>query len=69
MIPAELDKIPVFVKEGGVVPMCEPALSTEEQKDAYDVKRFPGRERPYLLYTDAGDGYGYERGEYELKEI
>ena len=69
MIPVELDKIPVFAKEGSVVPMCEPALSTEEQGDSYTVKRFPGREQPYILYTDAGDGYGYERGEYELKEI
>ena len=66
-IAAPLDTIPVFAKEGSVIPMTKAALSTEEQKEDYTLKRFPGRETPYEFYTDAGDGYGYERGEYTIE--
>lgn len=67
-IKADLDTIPVFVKAGSIIPMCEPALSTEELGDA-EFKKFGEGECRYMYYTDAGDGYGYENGEYTLKEI
>ena len=67
-IKADLDTIPVFVKAGSIIPMCEPALSTEELEDA-EFKKFGEGECRYMYYTDAGDGYGYENGEYTLKEI
>ncbi|MCR5250394.1 MAG: DUF4968 domain-containing protein [Lachnospiraceae bacterium] len=65
-VPAPLDVIPVFAREGSVIPMAQPARSTEEQGEDYEAKRFPGKARPYEFYSDAGDGYGYERGEYKL---
>ena len=68
-VAAPLDTIPVFVREGSVIPMAQPALSTEELEGPFTLKRFPGKARPYEFYTDAGDGYGYERGEYELKTL
>ena len=55
------------IKNACVIPMTEAALSTEEQGGAYTVKRIPGKETPYEFYTDAGDGYGYERGEYTIE--
>ena len=67
-IKADLDTIPVFVKAGSIIPMCDPALSTEELGDA-EFKKFGEGECRYMYYTDAGDGYGYENGEYTLKEI
>ena len=30
---------------------------------------YPGRDASYSLYDDAGDGYGYEQGEYSLTTI
>ena len=30
---------------------------------------YPGVDGEYLLYDDAGDGYGYEQGEYRLLRI
>ena len=68
-IAAPLDTIPVFAREGSVIPLADAARSTEEQGDAYTVKQFPGKARPYAFYRDAGDGYGYERGEYEITTI
>ena len=67
-IKADLDTIPVFVRSGSLIPMCEPALSTEELGDV-EFKKFGDGECRYIYYTDAGDGYGYEKGEYSLKEI
>lgn len=65
---APLDRIPVFVKGGSVIPMREPALSTEEQTDPVVYRRF-GENARYEMYDDAGDGYAYEQGEYTLQRI
>ena len=67
-VDAPLDRIPVFVKGGSVIPMREPALSTEEQTDTVVYRRF-GENACYEMYDDAGDGYAYEQGEYTLQRI
>ena len=67
-IKAGLDIIPVFVRSGSIIPMCDPAMSTEELGEP-EFKSFGEGECRYLYYSDAGDGYGYEKGEYTLKEI
>lgn len=66
---APLDKIPVFVKNKSIIPMTEAALSTNEQNSEITYKVFSDCPCTYTLYTDAGDGYAYETGEYTLKEI
>lgn len=67
-IRAGLSEIPVYVKSGSIIPVCAPALSVEELGEP-EFKRFGEGECSCLFYTDAGDGYGYENGEYELREI
>ncbi|MCR5179403.1 MAG: glycoside hydrolase family 31 protein [Lachnospiraceae bacterium] len=67
-ISADLDTIPVFVKSGSIIPMCEPAMSTEELGDV-TFKRFGDIFEGYLFYTDDGDSYAYENGGYTLTEI
>ena len=68
-VSAKLDEIPLFVKAGSLIPMRKPALSTEEQTDDIEWKKFGDSEASYELYEDAGDGYGYERGEYTLRIV
>ncbi|MCR4584148.1 MAG: glycoside hydrolase family 31 protein [Lachnospiraceae bacterium] len=65
---ASLEKIPVFIKAGAVIPMTEAALSTAELKDEYVFHIYPGADGSFTMYEDAGDGYGYEKGEYSLTE-
>ena len=67
-VSAALDEIPVFVKAGSLIPVCEPALSTEELGEVSFEKYGEGPFR-YRFYTDAGDGYGYERGKYTIKVL
>lgn len=66
---ATIDYIPVFVKAGAIIPMAEPALSTEEQSNKITVRIYPGADGKYDLYEDDGDGYEYEKGEYRITRI
>ncbi len=68
-VPADIEKIPVFVREGSVIPMAEYALCTEQQSPDITLKIFPGADAEYTLYEDAFDGCGYENGEYVLTKI
>lgn len=61
---APIEKIPLFVREGSILPRAECALSTEEMSNEIEVIIYSGRNGEFLLYEDAGDGYGYEQGQY-----
>ncbi len=63
-VQARIDEIPLFVREGSILPMGSDIQHTgEEQKVTFDV--YPGADAVFPFYNDAGDGYAYERGEYE----
>lgn len=62
---APLDTLPLFIRAGSILPM-QPGLSyAQEEPDApMELHVYSGADASYLLYEDAGDGYGYESGEY-----
>jgi len=62
---ADISNIPVFVKAGAILPMAEEAESTAAQKELSKLRVYAGADGEFTFYTDAGDGYGYEKGEYE----
>ncbi len=73
---ASLEKIPLFVREGSIVPMyresCIPDSTEEAAKlgtECMEFRVYKGKDAEFFLYEDAGDGYGYERGEYTLTRI
>ncbi len=69
-IRVSMDRIPVFVRAGSVLPLAQPGRSTAEQKDsALELRAYPGADGMFPLYEDAGDGYGYEKGEYCVTEL
>ena len=68
-VPISLDKIPVFVREGSIIPTAAPALSTEEQSRDITLRIFSRSGASCTLYEDSFDGYGYERGEYIFTDI
>lgn len=58
---AEINKMPLFVKEGSVIPV-----------ENGEILRFPdenGKCQPFMLYDDKGEGYGYLAGDYNLTVI
>lgn len=65
-VDAPLDVIPVFVKEGSIIPMGNPCTSSAEAGKEIIPRVFSKKNTTALFYTDAGDGYGYEKGEYSI---
>jgi alpha-D-xyloside xylohydrolase len=59
---APLDRIPILVKEGSILPMGPVVQSAEESEDPLEIRVYAGRDADYDLYEDGGDGYAYEHG-------
>lgn len=62
---APLERIPVFVPSGSIVPLCMKDIEYAAQYAGgdWEVRVFPGRDAAFTVYQDAGDGYAYEQGE------
>ncbi len=60
---APIDRIPVFVREGSILPMSSDISYADEKGGIPDVVRvYEGRDGRFSLYIDDGDGYEYEDG-------
>ena len=71
-VPVSPETIPVFLREGAVVPMADNRIMNMERDAVTDLRLIlaPGREaRSYTLYDDDGRSNGYLRGEYRCTEI
>jgi len=67
---ATLDRIPVFVRAGSIVPMGPDREHADEAPDGLlEIHVYPGRDTTFTLYEDAGDGYGYEADEFATVEL
>lgn len=68
---ALLDEIPLFVREGAVIPFNPVMQYTGEKKiDQLILNVYYGGEKTNsYLYEDAGDGYDYEKGIYNTKRF
>lgn len=66
-----LEKIPVFVKDGGIIPMMPPMLHAPAPGEKFDLEiRYYGtRPGSYLLYDDDGETFDYEKGLLSWREI
>ena len=70
-VDAPLDKMPIFVKTGSIVPMCPEHIDYADAvaDKALKIQVYAGADGTFSLYEDAGDGYGYENGEYTEIEL
>jgi len=66
-----LDKIPVYVKDGAIIPIMKPRLQAPKAGEKVDLEIRHYGEKPgkYLLYDDDGETFNYEKGEYSFREI
>lgn len=66
---APIERIPLFVKEGSILPMQQSANSTAETVMSGNLTFvvYAQKDCSYELYTDDGDGYAYENGAYTLE--
>ena len=64
---APLDALPVFVRAGAVLPVGRGGVCAREALEGKpELWVFPGADGRLDLYSDAGDGDGYGKGEYSL---
>lgn len=64
-VDVTIDRIPLFVKAGSIIPVSEPVEYASAQNDKpITLLVYPGNDAEFTLYDDEGDGYGYERGQY-----
>ncbi len=62
---APLDKIPVFVKAGTILPIGAAVQYASEKKwDNLEIRVYEGANGSFTLYEDEGDNYNYEKGAY-----
>lgn len=60
-------RIPLFLKEGGIIPMQEEQNYVGEKKiEELEVRIFPGESSAYVLYEDDGNSTGYKKGVFSL---
>ncbi len=67
---APLDKIPLYVKAGSILPMTQVMQYVDEIPDApIEVRVYAGMDAEFELYEDEGNSYRYESGEYAITKL
>lgn len=66
-----LDRIPVFVKDGAVIPFMEAALHAPKagEKVNLEIRHYGKADGAYRLYDDDGETFDYEKGAYSWRDI
>jgi alpha-D-xyloside xylohydrolase len=64
---APIDKIPLLVKAGSILPMG-PFLqyASEKPADPIELRIYPGANGNFTLYEDENDNYNYEKGVFSI---
>jgi len=67
---APVDRMPLYVRAGSVVPMG-PVMeyATERPADTIELRIYPGADGQFMLYEDGNDGYQYERGAFATTQL
>lgn len=64
---ASLDICPLFVRAGSILPWGPLRQYADEPSDQpMELRIYPGADASFELYDDAGDGYGYLKGEMSI---
>ncbi len=61
-VPAPLDRIPLSVRAGSILPLGPVIEYAGQAADPIELRVYPGADGDFTFYEDEGDGYGYEQG-------
>ena len=66
-----LDKIPLFVKNGGIIPMTKASLQMPgpDEKRSLTVRHYGTGEGAFELYDDDGVSFDFEQGQCSRSEL
>lgn len=70
-IPVTMESIPMFLREGSIIPMADNQLMSMERDHMtkLHLTMIPGEERTYTLYDDDGVTNDFEKGVYRKTDI
>ena len=65
-ISTELDKLPIFVREGGIIPMMPamPCAPKAGESVPLEIMHYGNKSGTFKLYDDDGETFDYEKGDY-----
>ncbi|MGA8043689.1 MAG: TIM-barrel domain-containing protein, partial [Terracidiphilus sp.] len=67
---APLDRMPLFVRAGSIIPMGpEIEYAAQDPAGPIELRVYPGADGTFDLYEDAGDSYDYQRGQHSVIPI
>lgn len=70
-VKTPLEHIPLFVKDGGIIPMMPAAsnISSTEGLIPLEIRHYGQKAGSYILYDDDGESFDYEKGEYAVRKL
>lgn len=68
-VSANLETIPLYVKDGGIIPLLPEAEDIHAAPAALDIRHYGQNDGQCILYNDDGQTYDYETGNYTLQEL
>ena len=70
IVDAPYERIPVFVREGSIIPFGpEIQYCDEKPAELINLYVYAGKDGQFLLYEDEGVNYNYEKGKYATIDI
>ncbi len=70
VVDAPYEQIPVFVREGAIIPFGpEMEWSDEKPAELINLYVYAGQDGSFQLYEDEGTNYNYEKGKYSTIDI
>jgi alpha-D-xyloside xylohydrolase len=70
IVDAPYERIPVFVREGAIIPFGpQMEWSDEKQAELINLYVYAGENGTFQLYEDEGTNYNYEKGSYATIDI
>lgn len=69
-VEAPLERIPVFVKEGSILPeACGLQYADQQPEAPLKFRIYAGKDASFQLYEDEGDNYNFENGIYAITDF
>jgi len=68
-VDAPIDKLPLFVRAGSIIPMGSRVNSTADQQSIARVEIWPGANAEFDIYQDDGRTYAYEKGDFQITHL
>ena len=68
-VASPLDRMPVFVKEGGIIPMQSAGVGAQDRTGPLRLRVVAGEDGRTEVYSDAGTGLGYRHGQFTRRAV